>query len=180
MDLNIYYLAGMACGVIAVAVILWVLNSWANKKNQGPMEFDEMQLIARQKAAMHGFCVLVVLSLLFGGLAPRTILDGYSAMFIAAFAGLRVFACECVIGGDGDGTRFERFEIDVEEFGLEFVDIDAGWQAEHRGLECDLYISASRGWSNRHHAQIVARHAAQSRRSSANRDVDSRRRFVVD
>lgn len=97
MDLNIYYLAGMACGVIAVAVILWVLNSWAKKKNQGPMEFDEMQLIARQKAAMHGFCVLVVLSLLFGGLAPRTILDGYSAMFIAAFAGLGVFACECVM-----------------------------------------------------------------------------------
>lgn len=96
-DMNIYYLAGMVCGVITVAVIIWLLNSWAKKKNQGPMEFDEMQLIARQKAAMHGFGVLVLLSLLSGVLAPRTVLDGYSAMFIAVFVALGVFACECVM-----------------------------------------------------------------------------------
>ena len=97
MDMNIYYLAGMVCGVVTVAVAIWALNWWAKKKNQGPMEFDEMQLIARHKAAMHGFWTLVVLSLFTGLLAPRTVLDGYSAMVVAAFVALGVFACECVL-----------------------------------------------------------------------------------
>ena len=68
----------------------------------------------------------------------------------------------------------------VVDAGEEFVDVDAGRQAEHRRLEGDLDISASRRRRYRHDAEVVARHSAKRRGTTANRDVDGWRRIVVD
>lgn len=91
-----YYVAGFICAVVLVGGIYLAVMLRQKKTNAGK-QFDEMQLIARQKAAMHGFVLLMVLTFLGGIVSDLGWLDAFDMSVICIFAAVTVFGCECIL-----------------------------------------------------------------------------------
>lgn len=91
-----YYLAGFICAIVVVGGIYLAMMLKLKKTNAGK-QFDEMQLIARQKAAMHGFVLLVGLTFLGGIVGSLGWLDAFDVSVICIFAAVTVFGCECIL-----------------------------------------------------------------------------------
>lgn len=91
-----YYIAGFLCAIVVVGGIYLALMLKMKKVNAGK-QFDEMQLIARQKAAMHGFVLLMLLTFLGGIVSSLEWLDAFDVSIICIFASVTVFGCECIL-----------------------------------------------------------------------------------
>lgn len=91
-----YYIAGFVCAIVLVGGIYLAMMIKQKKTNAGK-RFDEMQLISRQKAAFHGFVLLIVLTIFGGIVTDLGWLAGFDTAVICVFAAVTVFGCECVL-----------------------------------------------------------------------------------
>ena len=91
-----YYIAGFVCAIVVGGGIYLALMLKLKKTN-AEKQFDEMQLIARQKAAVHGFALLAVLTFLGGIVIDLHWLGGFDTAIICIFAAVTVFGCECIL-----------------------------------------------------------------------------------
>ena len=91
-----YYLAGFICAIVVVGGIYLAVMLKQSKANAGK-RFDEMQLIARQKAAMHGFVLLIALTFLGGIIGDLGWLSAFDTAVVCIFAAVTVFGCECIL-----------------------------------------------------------------------------------
>lgn len=96
MEHSMYYWLGMASGLLVTALGLWLLARRGRKENR-ECKYDEMQMIARQKAAMHGFVLLMGLDLLGGIAIDAGWFSGMVGTILFAVIAGTVFACECVL-----------------------------------------------------------------------------------
>lgn len=96
METNWYYIAGIICGIAFAGAICAILTYRARKENKD-CKYDEMQLIARHRAGMHAFILLLAYNLLGGVLVELEWCDGYTAMFLGAILAVTVFGCESIL-----------------------------------------------------------------------------------
>lgn len=91
-----YYILGFVCGIVTVGIIFGVLFVKAKREGKN-QQFDEMQLLSRQKAAVHGFVLLIASTLIGGVLCDMGWLSGFDMSVICVFLAISVFGCECIL-----------------------------------------------------------------------------------
>lgn len=91
-----YYILGFVCGIVTVGIIFGILFVKAKREGKD-QQFDEMQLLSRQKAAVHGFVLLVICTLIGGVVCDMGWLDGFDMSVICVFLAISVFGCECIL-----------------------------------------------------------------------------------
>jgi len=91
-----YYILGFLFAIVLCGAIFGVLYGKAYKEGK-EKRYDEMQMIARQKAAMHGFILLMVCNILGGIVVELHWLGGFDTMMLCMLFAVTVFGCECVL-----------------------------------------------------------------------------------
>lgn len=96
---DIAYIAGIICGLAICVVIGLIFRLRRGKKsNQGKVEYDERQLLARGRAYKAGFFVTLIYCLLFAALSVTEIafFQSVTGMLIGVFLGIAVFAVTAI------------------------------------------------------------------------------------
>lgn len=96
METNWYYFIGMICGIVFAGAICGILIYRAKKESRD-CKYDEMQLIARHRAGMHAFILLLGYNMVGGVLVELEWCDAYTAMYLGAILAVTVFGCESVL-----------------------------------------------------------------------------------
>lgn len=96
---DIAYIIGIICG-LAICVIIGLIFRLRRGKtsNQGKIEYDERQLLARGKAYKAGFFVTLIYCLLFAALSVTELpfFQSVTGMLIGVFLGIAVFAVTAI------------------------------------------------------------------------------------
>ena len=96
---DIAYIAGIICGLAICVIIGLIFRLRRGKKsNQGKIEYDERQLLARGKAYKAGFFVTMIYCLLFAALSVTELpfFQSVTGMLIGVFLGIAVFAVTAI------------------------------------------------------------------------------------
>ncbi len=100
MDHSIAYYAGVACGIIAVAVLGALLAKKAKKNGRpAPGEYDERQQLARSKAFKYAYFTLIayqVVNALLEDLFSIVWCEASASLFVGVCLSLAVFVCICI------------------------------------------------------------------------------------
>lgn len=98
MNHNIYYYAGVICGLL-VGVLIVAVTYALKKKNHTACEFDERQELMRGKAFQYGFIAMLIYLLGYSAFADITGFswgDNLTSGVIAVLVGVGVFAAACI------------------------------------------------------------------------------------
>ena len=98
MNHNVFYTAGVACGLFVGLMLVAVIYSLKIKKNTG-CEFDERQQLMRGKAFKYGFIAMLVYLFTYGiltDMAGFSFGDNLTPSVIAVLVGVGTFATVCI------------------------------------------------------------------------------------